>query len=65
MPAAAKGKLFDIKNAYAGNLRVYPATGDGINGIAVNTHIVMASLVTATFIARDNTTWYTFSLLPS
>ena len=65
LPKAAKGKMFTVKNAYNGNIRVYPASGDAINALGTDTQLVMAALTSATFIARDSTTWYTIPLLPS
>lgn len=67
LPAAAAGKVVFIKNADAANaiLLVYPATGDGINAVAVNSALSMAAKTAAVFVAIDATTWFTFSLLPS
>lgn len=67
LPAAAAGLVVFVKNADAANaiLKVYPATGDGINAIAVNSPISMAAKTAAVFVAIDATTWFTFSLLPS
>jgi hypothetical protein len=65
LPKAVKGKVYHVKNAYNGNMRVYPASGDAINAIAPDTQIVMAALTSATFIALNSTTWYTIPLLPS
>lgn len=65
LPAAAAGKQVTVKNNTAAVLKVYPASGDGINAIAVNGSISMASLTSAVFNAHDSTTWYTTPLLPS
>lgn len=65
LPAASAGKIYFIKNLDAAELEVWPAVGDGINAIAVNTQIAMAASTAAVFIAKDSTTWETFSLLPS
>lgn len=69
LPTASKGKLLIIKNlgtgGVTGTLKVYPATGDFINALAVNTAIAMASLGSAMFIAANSTTWYTVPTLPA
>lgn len=67
LPAAAAGKVCIIKNSDAANntLKVYPATGDGINAITVGTEIAMGAKTSAMFVAIDATTWYTIPLLPS
>lgn len=69
LPPASKGQLFHIKNTgtggITGKLNVYPAVGDAINALATNSPIAMASLASATFIAKDSVTWYTIPLLPS
>lgn len=45
LPAAAAGKICIIKNDDAANavLKIWPATGDGINAIAVNSNYVLAA----------------------
>lgn len=65
LPAAAAGKICYVKNNAAAILKVWPSTGDGINAIAVDSNIAMASLTAAIFYAYDATTWYTIPLLPS
>lgn len=65
LPKAARGKVYFIKNAYNGNIRVYPASGDAINAIAVDSHYTMAALTSATFVALNSTTWYTIPLVAS
>ncbi len=69
LPPASKGKMYFIKNIGTGGvssvLKVYPATGDLINSLAVNAAMVMALQTAAIFIAANSTTWYTFDLLPS
>lgn len=69
LPVATKGKIFYVKNTgtggITGKLRVYPASGDSINALSVNTPLDMATLSAAIFIARNSTIWYTFSYLPS
>lgn len=66
LPAAAAGvPVCIIKNNVAGNMKVWPATGDAINAIAANSALTMATLTSAIFIPYDATTWYTVPLLPS
>jgi hypothetical protein len=68
LPAAAAGRICIIKNADAANavLKVYPATGDGINALTVTTGTLdMAAKTSAILIAIDATTWYSIPLLPS
>lgn len=65
LPPAVAGKQVLIKNNGAAVLKVWPATGDAINAIAVDTNIALAANTTALFTALDATTWYTHPLLPS
>lgn len=65
LPAAAAGRQVHVKNGANAALPVYPATGDAINAIAVNSPITMGALTSATFTAYDATTWYTNPLVPS
>lgn len=65
LPAAAAGIICIVKNNVAGNMKVWPTTGDAINAIAANSALTMATLTTAMFVAYDATTWYTVPLLPS
>lgn len=65
LPAAVAGTICIIKNNVAGNMKVWPTTGDAINAIAANSAITMATLTSAVFVAYDATTWYTVPLLPS
>ena len=65
LPLAAAGKQVVIKNGAAAVLKVWPATGDGINAIAVDSALSMGSLTSAVFTAHDATTWYTTPLVPS
>lgn len=67
LPAAVAGAQITVKNSDAANavLKVYPASGDGINAIAVNSPISMAAKTCAVFTAIDATTWFTAPLLPS
>lgn len=65
LPPAVKGKFYIVKNTGNGGLKVYPASGDGINAIAPDSPITMATVTSAIFIARNSSTWYTVPLLPS
>ena len=65
LPLAAKGMLFYVKNTGGGSLKVYPASGDAINAIVADSPLVMVTVTSAVFVAKDSTTWYTFPLLPS
>ena len=65
LPTAAAGKVCIIKNSYAGNLLVYPVSGDAINAGGANNVYTMAASTSAIFVAYDATTWYTFPLVAS
>ena len=68
LPAAAAGRICIIKNADAANavLKVYPATGDGINALTVTSGTLdMAAKTSVILIAIDATTWFSIPLLPS
>lgn len=65
LPAAAAGQVLFVKNAAAAVLKLYPASGDAINGLAANASLDMAANTSAVLCAKDGTTWYTIPLLPS
>lgn len=65
LPPAVAGLRVEIKNGAAAILKIWPATGDGINAIAVNSAFSIAASVSVTLIALDATTWYSIPLLPS
>jgi hypothetical protein len=65
LPAAAAGLVCIIKVADGADLKVWPATGDAINAIAVNSAMTVVDDVCFMLIALDGTTWYTLPLLPS
>jgi hypothetical protein len=65
LPAAAAGKVVIIKNSAAAVLKIWPATGDGINAIAVDSAFSIAATVSVILVAYDATTWYSVPLLPS
>lgn len=57
LPAAVAGKNVTVKNNGATAIDVFPATGDSINTLAVNTAIRVAPGSTKTFSAVDTTVW--------
>lgn len=66
LPTAAAGMIVYIKGATAGVLKVWPASGAGINGVGADTAMSLASgLIPAVLIASSATQWYTIPLLPS
>ncbi len=65
LPAAAAGLTCVIKNNAAAVLKVWPASGDAINAIAVDSNYVLASLTSTLLVAYDTTTWYSVPLLAS
>ena len=69
LPPASKGRVFYIKNTGPlgglGGLNVYPATGDFINSLAINTAISMLARTSAMFICTNSTTWETVPNVPS
>jgi len=65
LPKAVKGKAYAIKNTGGSALLVYPAVGDGINAVAVNSPLSMAALTSCDIMASGSVTWYTVPLLPS
>lgn len=66
LPAAVAGKVVIVKGTANAILKVYPASGDGINELTVTTGALsMAAKTSAIFVAADATTWYTIPLLPS
>lgn len=65
LPPATKGKVFYVKNVYSGNIKVFPAGSNTING---NSSLTMAANTSATFVAQTSgatAAWYTIPLLPS
>ena len=65
LPAAIAGRTVIIKNGAAAILKVWPATGDGINAITVDSNYVLAANTSSLLIAYDATTWYSVPLLAS
>lgn len=65
LPAAVAGMQVTIKVGTGADLKVWPNTGDAINGIAANNAMTVVDDVCFTLTALDATTWYTNPLLPS
>lgn len=59
LPPAVLGLEYTVSNNLAQQLRVYPASGDAIDAIAVDTHFTVPAgpAKSTTFRARDTTTW--------
>lgn len=65
LPAAAAGKVVIIKVGDGADLKIWPATGDAINAIAVDSAMTVVDDVALILVALNATTWYTVPLLPS
>ncbi len=65
LPAAAAGKVCIIKNNAAGALKIWPATGDGINAGGVDAVFSITNLTSVLLVAYDDTTWYSVPLVAS
>lgn len=65
LPAAIAGRTVILKNGAAAILKVWPAVGDAINAIAVDSNYVLAANTSSLLIAYDSTTWYSVPLLAS
>lgn len=66
LPATpVKGTVVIVKGTTAAVLKVWPDAAATINAIGSNGAISLASLVSAMFIAKSATQWYTLPLLPS
>lgn len=61
LPAAYKGRVCTITNQGAQTAKVYPASGDSIDALAVNTSTTIAAAARKRFEAVDSTKWYTTS----
>lgn len=57
LPTAVAGKVIEVYNNSASNLKVYPNTSDDINDGTVNVHVTLAANNRARFTAVDATTW--------
>ena len=65
LPAAVAGRTIILKNGAAAILKVWPAVGDAINAIAVDSNYVLAANTSSLLVAYDSTTWYSVPLLAS
>lgn len=66
LPAAVAGRVCIVKNNTAGQtLPIYPASGDGINAVEVNSAYTIAALTSTLLVAYDATTWYSVPLVAS
>ena len=65
LPAAIAGRTVIIKNGANAVLKVWPASGDGINAITVDSNYVLAAFTSSLLVAYDSTTWYSVPLLAS
>ena len=65
LPAAVAGRTVILKNGAAAILKVWPATGDGINAITVDSNFTITNLSACMLVAYDSTTWYSVPLVAS
>ena len=65
LPAAIAGRTVIIKNGANAVLKVWPATGDGINAITVDSNFTITNLSACMLVAYDSTTWYSVPLVAS
>ena len=65
LPAAVAGRTVILKNGANAVLKVWPAVGDGINAITVDSNYVLAAYTSSLLVAYDSTTWYSVPLLAS
>ena len=59
LPAATAGAIAYIRNSVAQPLKVYPASGDKINGGTADAAVIMENSTTMIVIALDATDWFT------
>ena len=65
LPAAVAGRTVILKNNAGSTLKVWPAVGDGINAITVDSNFTMATVTSCMLVAYDSTTWYSIPLVAS
>jgi hypothetical protein len=65
LPAAIAGRTVILKNNVAAVLKVWPASGDGINAITVDSNFTITNLSACMLVAYDSTTWYSIPLVAS
>jgi hypothetical protein len=61
LPAAVAGERITVINSGANTLRIYPASGDAINGGAVDAPTTLATGTSAVFHSYNGTNWVVFS----
>lgn len=59
LPANVLGQTVTVTNTSANSMNVYPAVGDSINNLAVNTPLAVAAGATTIFYGNTATTWVT------
>jgi hypothetical protein len=59
LPVASAALVYTVVNTTGTALKVYPNTGDKINGGSSDAAVTMAGYTSATFVAKDGTDWYT------
>lgn len=64
LPAATAGERITVVNNGANTLRIYPASGDAIDGLAVNAPTTIAAGISAVYHSYNGTTWISFSNAP-
>lgn len=57
LPTAVGGQIVRIKNEGANTLQVFPASGDSVNNLPVNTSVTQATNTFFMYIADDATNW--------
>ena len=65
LPAAVAGRTVILKNNAGSTLKVWPASGDGINAITVDSNFTITNLSACMLVAYDSTTWYSVPLVAS
>ena len=65
LPAAIAGRTVILKNNAGSTLKVWPASGDGINAITVDSNFTITNLSACMLVAYDSTTWYSIPLVAS
>lgn len=65
LPPAANGAKVVIKVGTGADLKVWPNTGDTINGLSADASMTVVDDVCFALYALDGTSWYTLPLLPS
>lgn len=64
LPTSAVGLVLVVSNAGANPMDVFPASGDAINALAINTAVRVNTQTTMTFYCTVVGTWHSSALLP-